>query len=133
MNKPATLIMRHNHGFMRSVALFVLVAFGGLVLEPAFLSIRTAQAASKPQQNITSESKLSKALQQTQETLTRIEQQLAAGEDTTIAQQTLLTLKDQIAALDVDILSNFKDIAKHIKQKKLPAVIMARHDQAVAQ
>jgi len=130
---PVTHVLRRQHGFMKSIAAVVLVAFVSLYLQPLAVAAQLPPAApaAKPAP-ASNEEKLARTLESIEDRLGKFEDRLARKEDATREKDELKRLRQNLDDLDRQALADFEKIGKHLKDKNLPKVILDRHAEAVA-
>jgi transglutaminase-like putative cysteine protease len=139
MRTSAIGTLRHRTGIMRGISTTVLVAFTLLILLPTAQADQ--QSAVKPAsipmsasgpQSVTDEDRLSRALQNMEEALARLEDKIQLGNELNMEVERLAALESDIRRLDRAVQQNFKLIERHIRDRHLPAVILERHQAMVA-
>jgi Transglutaminase-like superfamily len=115
--------------FVKGVSTFVLFAFTALTLQPL-----SAIAQQKPQPKKTAPSKdtlYSDALEDIKESLLSAESKHKSGKRADDEVVRIRNKKKDLDALDADVEAEFLKTEQHLKDKKLPAEILARHQAAV--
>lgn len=129
----------------RPVAATVLVAFLSLVLQPLAVLAQDRPAGNRAAaRSETGEEKFSRTLNEIHDTLKELAPQAAmphiprgTGEKqlpaTSVADKVkqLRAKARQLYALEAEVRKGFDATERHIKEKKLPAVILARHQEAL--
>ncbi len=128
----AIQLLRRRQRFLKTVACFVTVAFLGLTLQPLALA---ANLPAKPNATETqppsNEEKLSKHIETIEARLEQLEVKLDKKQDSAKEQAEIKILRPELDALDQQAIIDFDKIEQHLKDKKLPAVILNRHAEAV--
>ena len=117
--------------FMKGVSSFVLFAFTALTLQPL-----SAIAQQKPQPKKVEPSKDAKygdALEDIKESLLSAEAKHKTGKRADDEVVRIRGKKKELDALDADVEAEFLKTEQHLKDKKLPAEILARHQAAVTE
>jgi transglutaminase-like putative cysteine protease len=136
MRTSAIHTLRDLTGFMRGISATVLVAFIMLILMP------TVQAAQQPPANPvpsatappdTDEDRLSRSLQAVEETLSHAQEKTRRGQRHEDEDRHLATLETDIRRQDQAVQQNFAAVERHIRDHRLPGVILDRHRAAVDQ
>jgi hypothetical protein len=114
-----------------------LLAFTMLVLLPTVQAAqqppaKPAQAPAPAPRPDTDEDRLSRALQDVEETLARLEDQVRHGRKHVEEDRRLAALEADIRRLDQSVQQNFTAVEKHIRDRRLPAVLLERHQAMVA-
>jgi hypothetical protein len=130
---PVTHVLRRQHGFMKSIAAVVLVAFVSLYLQPLAIAAQLPPAVpvGKPAP-VSNEERLARTLEAIEDRLGQLENRLARKEDATSDKDELKRLRKDLDEFDRHALADFEKIGKHLKDKNLPKVILDRHAEAVA-
>ncbi|MBI5782341.1 MAG: hypothetical protein HZA69_01205, partial [Gammaproteobacteria bacterium] len=132
MNQPAIGHLRRARLFLKTTVVVVTVAFLGLTLQPlalaANLPAAPKAAAPRPASN---EEKLAKTLEDVEDRLEKLEAKLSKKETAKPEQADLKVLRQELDGLDRTAMEDFDKIEKHLKDKKLPSVILDRHTAAV--
>ncbi len=132
MNLPTLRHLRRARLFLKATAVVVTVAFLGLTLQPLALAARLPSAvAPSVKTPPTSEEILSRTLENIEAQLARLETKLNQRLDATTEKAKLKTMRQELHALDKQARTNFDAIERHLKDKKLPQVILDRHTEAV--
>jgi transglutaminase-like putative cysteine protease len=137
MRTSAIHTLRHMTGVMRGISATVLVTFTMLILMPTVQAAqqppaKPAQAPAPAPRPDTDEDRLSRALQDVEETLARLEDQVRHGRKHVEEDQRLAALEADIRRLDQNVQQNFTAVEKHIRDHHLPAAILERHQAMVA-
>ena len=128
---PVLTVLRGHHGFIRTIALSVIVTFTLMILQPFGVAVRTAMAAEPDPLVHSDEKQLSITLQSITEKLATLEAELVAGKDGSIIQEELQQLRTQVSTLDQTVTANLNAIEAMLVQKNLPDVIKQRHTDMV--
>lgn len=129
---PVTHVLRHQHGFMKSIAAVVLVAFVSLYLQPLAIAAQLPAAAPAAKTGPASnEERLARTLEDIEDRLGKYEDRLARNEDASKDRDELKRLRQNLDDLDRQALADFEKIGKHLRDKNLPKVILDRHIEAV--
>lgn len=133
MVQPFIERLRRARLFLRSVAITVVCAYLGLYLQPVALAARlpAASASTTAKTPATPEEKLSRTLEGIEAQLAQLETKLNQRLDATTEKAKLKTMRQELDALDKQARANFDTIERHLKDKKLPQVILDRHTEAV--
>jgi hypothetical protein len=132
MGLPAIAGLRRARWFLKTTAIVVTVSFLGLYLQPLALAARLpSAAASSVKIPPTSEEVLSRTLEKIEAQLAQLENKLDRRLDATTEKAKLKTMRQELDALDKQARANFDAIERHLKDKKLPQVILDRHTEAV--
>ncbi|MBI3546323.1 MAG: hypothetical protein HY081_06980 [Gammaproteobacteria bacterium] len=134
MSLPAIENLRRARVFLKSTAVLVTVAFLGLTLQPLAMAanLPTAPKAQTPAPTSNDE-KLAKTLEKVEDRLEKLEAKLTKKETTSSEQNELKVLRQDLDGLDQKAIEDFDKIEKHLKDKKLPQIILDRHAEAVKQ
>ena len=117
---------------MRTVASVVLAAFLSLTLQPLALAAQAAQARTPAAQAAPDTSaKLAKILEELEDKLDKLETKLTRKQQADQEKAELKALKQRLTDLDQAALDDFAKIEQHLKDHKLPQVILDRHHEAV--
>ena len=130
--KPLLYYMRSANTFLRAVTAIVVITFGMLILAPTAMAARAETQRLKQQAAMapSDEEKMSLVMQKVEKKLSEL-QGSANTEKLQGKKRELLELRDELLELDKTVSSNFDEIGKRIKQKKLSSVILKRHQDAV--
>jgi transglutaminase-like putative cysteine protease len=132
MGLPAIAGLRRARWFLKTTAIVVTISFLGLTLQPLALAARLPSAAAPSVKTPpTSEEMLNRTLEGIEDQLVRLETRLDRRADTTTEKARLKTMRQELDALDKQARANFDAIERHLKDKKLPQVILDRHTEAV--
>jgi len=132
MPLPLTTSLRRSTVFMRTVASVVLAAFLSLTLQPLALAAQAAQARTPAAQAAPDTSaKLAKILEELEDKLDKLETKLTRKQQADQEKAELKALKQRLTDLDQAALDDFAKIEQHLKDHKLPQVILDRHHEAV--
>ncbi|MEW8000741.1 MAG: transglutaminase domain-containing protein [Candidatus Thiodiazotropha endolucinida] len=118
--------------FMKSTATAVIIAFGMLILAPTVVAAQSYDWSFISDPELSVETKLSKAIQQTEELLVVMDDKLTQLQSTTTEQDALIQLRSDIEQLDQAVTANFAAIAEDLQTKGLPAVIQQRQSEMEA-
>ncbi|MEW8049456.1 MAG: transglutaminase domain-containing protein [Candidatus Thiodiazotropha sp.] len=132
MGNPVITHMRQFSLFMKSTATAVVIAFGMLILTPSVVAAQSYDWSFISDPELSVETKLTKALQQTEELLTVMDDKLSHLQATTTEQAALVQLRSDIEQLDQAVTANFAAIAEDIQSKGLPPVIQQRQSEMEA-
>ncbi len=131
-NLPVLRSLRHQSGFLKSIATLVLVAFVSLCLQPLALAANLPASPKAPTPRATTnDENLAKTLEEVEDRLDKFEHKLSRKEDATKDKDELKRLRQNLDALDQQAIADFDKIGRHLKDKNLPKVILDRHTQAV--
>ncbi len=129
---PVYHILRHEQGFLKSIATVVLVAFVSLCLQPLALAAQLPAAAPAHKQAPSSnDEKLTKTIDDIEDRLDKLETRLTRNEDATKDKDELKRLRKDLDEQDQQAMADFEKIGQHLKDKNLPKVILDRHSEAV--
>ena len=128
---PINERLRHANLFMKGTASLVLAAFLSLTLQPLALAANTPAPARIAPKDESTEEKLGRALHALTDEVERLEEKLDKREDTAREDDNIKRLSQDIDGLDVETLKGFDEVARHIRERNLPPVIMERHTEAV--
>lgn len=129
---PVLRSLRRQSGFLKSIATLVLVAFVSLCLQPLAIAANLPAAPKAPiPRATTNDENLAKTLEEVEDRLDKFERKLSSKEDATKDKDELKRLRQNLDTLDRQALADFDKIGQHLKDKKLPQVILDRHAQAV--
>lgn len=131
MASPALGHLRKAHLFLKATAVVVTVAFLGLTLQPLAMAANLPAPATAAPRTLTNDEKLAQTLDAVEKHLEGLEARLAKKEDATRESSELTALRRQLNTLDTQALADFDAIERHLKDKKLPQVILDRHIEAV--
>lgn len=131
MGLPAIAGLRRARWFLKTTAIVVTVSFLGLYLQPLALAARLPSAAPAVKNSPTHEEKLGRALEDIENQLTKLETKLSQRIEATTEKTRLKTRRQELDALDKQARADFDAIERHLKDKKLPQVILDRHTEAV--
>jgi hypothetical protein len=132
MSAPITEHLRYKHRFMKTVAAIVLVTFVSLSLQPLTAAAQTIKTAA-PKAEPDSSEKLAKTLEAIEAKLDKLNQKLANKLSADTEKAELQGLKKQLDDQDKTTLADFAKIEQHLRDHKLPEVILKRHTEAVKQ
>ena len=121
--------------FLKTTAVVVTIAFLGLYLQPLAIAAKLP----KPPTNHpasdrvpSDEEQLAQILERIEQKLDKLEAKLTKFQDASTEEADLKQLHKQLIALDKKAMANFRKIEQHLKEKKLPQVILDRHYEAVS-
>lgn len=130
---PLLTRLRRRHLVLRVIVLVVTAAFLNLYLQPLALAVNLSSPQRPVPHQPTAEEELGRHLEAIEEKLERLVHKLEKREDASQEKKQLKVLREQLEALDARALRGFDDIERHLKEKKLPQVILDRHYDAVRQ
>lgn len=132
MDLPAIAGLRRARWFLKTTAIVVIVSFLGLYLQPLAIAARLPAKAATPAARAPSDTeRLSQTIDSIETRLEKLEDKSSRHEDTTKERQELKILRTELKGLDQKALQDFDAIERHIKDKKLPQVILDRQAQTV--
>jgi hypothetical protein len=121
---------------LRPIAALTLFFFTWITIEPwnyavwAQTSPNPKTSASQPSK--TTSGKFEESLRATKKVVEELDHDIASGKDITLQLESLKGHKQTLEAADPQIRVEFNATEKFLKEKKLPAEILARHAKAVA-
>ncbi|MHB8534103.1 MAG: transglutaminase-like domain-containing protein [Sulfuricaulis sp.] len=131
MTLPAIGHLRQARRFLKATAVLVTVAFLGLYLEPLALAVQLPTRAAPATTAPSNTERLSQTIDGIESRLGKLENKLSRHEDVTEDTDDLKTLGTELEGLDQKALQDFETIGRHLKDKKLPQVILDRQAQVV--
>lgn len=130
--RPLLTCMRRRQRWLRAIAVIVAAAFLNLYLQPVAVATQLPpRPASQAPKAPSHAEKLSHTLEALQTRLEHFMTRLDQGDTMAHQKPALRTLRRELDAEDQQAMADFDAIEHHLKEKKLPQVILERHYEAV--
>lgn len=131
MHPPTLGQLRRARLFLKTTAVLVTVAFLGLYLEPLALAAQLPARTTTPVPAPSDNERLAQTIDTIQDKLGKLEAKSSRHESVAKETNDLKVLRTELEGLDQKNLQDFDAVERHIKDKKLPQVILDRQTKAV--
>jgi len=132
MDNSLISLMRDTNVFMKATAVSAAITFGMLILSPAAIAARQEINKVDKTGQSGSEERISAVYEKLSNKLQQFEQRRDADKDVSQLTTELDDLEDQLAEVAGDFEARFAETEKMLKAKKLPEIILQRHQDMVA-